>query len=302
MKAVVLKAYGDVDQLIYEEVEKPKPGAGEVLVRIAATSINPIDFKLRSGAMKAQMPLQLPTILGRDLAGEVAELGEGVAGLHIGQRVLALANNTYAEYATVKGELVAAIPDGLSFEQAAALPLVTLTGAQLIERGVKIKQGQSVIITGGLGGVGRTAIFVAMQHHGQVIAAVRSSQMAEAEALGTLALVALEDEEGLSAFQQIDAFADTIGGAVAAKLFKYLRSGAVYASVVGVPEEAKNYDIHAEAVYSQPDAARLSQLAAEVAANRLKIPVAKVMKLSEIREAHHLAEAGGVRGKIVLTP
>src|SRR5271154_2402424 len=120
MKAVVLKAYGDVDQLSYEEVETPRPGSGEVLVRIAATSLNPIDWKLRSGAMREFIPLELPTIPGYDLAGEVAELGPGVSSIKVGQRVMALTSKTYAEYAVVKADTLASIPAGLTFEQAAA--------------------------------------------------------------------------------------------------------------------------------------------------------------------------------------
>ena len=299
MKAVVLKAYGDVDQLSYEEVPTPRPGSGEVLVRIAATSLNPIDWKLRSGVMREFFPLELPTILGYDVAGEVAELGEGVSSFVVGQRVMALASQAHAEYAVVKADTLASIPAGLTFEQAAALPLVTLTGAQLIERGIKPKTGQSILLTGGLGGVGRTAAYVAGQHHAQVVAAVRPKQLAEAESLGTRAVVSLEDEEGLAKFPDLDSFADTIGGPVAAKLLKLLRHGAVYATVVGAPPEASNYDIHVEMVEVRPNAVQLAQLAEDVAKGRFKIPVAKVMKLAEIAEAHRLGQAGGA-GKIVL--
>ena len=302
MKAIVLKAYGDVDQLLYEEVERPRPGSGEVLVRIAAASLNPIDWKLRSGAMKEFMPLEFPVIPGYDLAGEVAELGPGVTSFQVGQRVMAVASHAYAEYAVVKADVLTLIPASLGFEQAAALPLVTLTGTQLIERGIKPKTGQSVLLTGALGGVGRTAAYVAGQHHAQVIAAVRPSQMEEAESLGTRAVVSLEDEEGLAKFADIDSFADTIGGAVAAKLLRLLRPGAIYATVVGAPPEAANYDIHVEMVQMQPDAARLAQLAEALVKGEFKIPIVKVMKLSEAAEAHRLGQAGGAGGKIVLVP
>ncbi len=302
MKAIVLKAYGDVDQLLYEEVERPRPGSGEVLVRIAAASLNPIDWKLRSGAMKEFMPLEFPVIPGYDLAGEVAELGPGVTSFQVGQRVMAVASHAYAEYAVVKADVLTAIPASLGFEQAAALPLVTLTGTQLIERGIKPKTGQSVLLTGALGGVGRTAAYVAGQHHAQVIAAVRPSQMEEAESLGTRAVVSLEDQEGLAKFADIDSFADTIGGAVAAKLLRLLRPGAIYATVVGAPPEAANYDIHVEMVQMQPDAARLAQLAEALVKGEFKIPIVKVMKLSEAAEAHRLGQAGGAGGKIVLVP
>jgi len=302
MKAVVLKAYGDVDQLSYEEVEQPRPGSGEVLVRIAAASLNPIDWKLRSGAMKEFMPLEFPAILGYDLAGEVAEPGAEVMSFKAGQRVMAVASRTYAEYAVVKADALTLIPDALSFEHAAALPLVTLTGATLIERGIKPKMGQSVLLTGALGGVGRTAAYVAGQHYAQVIAAVRPSQLEEAESLGTRAVVSLEDEEGLAKFVDIDSFADTVGGPVAAKLLKLLRPGAVYATVVGAPPEAANYDIRAEMVEMHPDAGRLAQLAEAFVKGEFKIPIAKVMKLSEAGEAHRLGQAGGAGGKIVLVP
>jgi NADPH:quinone reductase-like Zn-dependent oxidoreductase len=302
MKAVILKGYGDIDQLSYEEVETPRPASGEVLVKIAATSINPIDWKLRSGAMREFMPIEFPAIPGYDLAGEVAELGPGVISFKVGQRVMAVASNTYAEYAVVKAEIIAAIPDGLSFEEAAALPLVMLTGAQLIERGIKPKSGQSILLTGALGGVGRTAAYMAAQHHAQVIAAVRPTQLAEAESLGTLALVSLEDEEGLAKFSDIDSFADTVGGPVAAKLLKHLRRGAIYATVVGAPPEAAKYDLRVEMVQMQPSAAQLTKLAGDVAKGRFKIPIAKVMKLSEAGEGQRLGQGGGAGGKIVLVP
>ena len=301
MKAVVLRAYGDAEQLSYEEVEQPRPGSGEVLVRIAAASLNPIDWKVRSGAMKEFMPLEFPAILGYDLAGEVAELGEGVTSLKAGQRVMGVAGSAYAEYAVVKADVLTSIPGALGFEQAAALPLVTLTGTQLIERGIKPKTGQSVLLTGALGGVGRTAAYLAGQHYAQVIAAVRPSQLEEAESLGTRAVVSLEDEEGLAKFIDLDSFADTVGGPVAAKLLKLLRPGAVYATVVGAPPEAANYDIRSEMVQMQPDAVRLAQLAGAFVKGEFKIPIAKVMKLSEAAEAHRLGQAGA-GGKIVLVP
>jgi len=302
MKAVVLKEYGGVDNLLYEDVETPRPGEGEILVKVSSASVNPIDWKLRSGALQEVFPLEFPAILGRDLAGEVAAFGGGVSGFAVGQRVMALTNHTYAEYAIVKAKDIAPIPDGLSFEQAAALPLVVLTGAQLIESGLKLRPGQSVLLTGSVGSVGRSAAFVAAQHGLQVIAVVRGSQLAEAESLGTLGLVAAEDEQGLSTFKEIDGVADTVGGTVALRMLKHLHPGGVFASVLGVPKEAAHYDLRAERIMVQPDAARLFELAEDVAKGRFKIPTAKVFQLSEIRKAHQLGEAGGAGGKIVLVP
>jgi NADPH:quinone reductase-like Zn-dependent oxidoreductase len=301
MKAVVLKGYGGLDQLSYEDVETPKPGVGEVLVKVAATSLNPVDWKLRVGELKEVFPLQFPAILGRDLAGEVAELGSGVTSLKVGDRVMALANNTYAEYVVAKAEDLTRIPEGLTFERAAALPLVALTGAALFEQGVKLKGGQSLLVTGAVGGVGRTAAYVAGTHHVQVIAVVRASQLVEAESMGTLAVVALDDEQGLAKFQDIDGVADTVGHDVALSMLKHLRHGGMFASVVGIPKEIADYDIRAEMVQVKPDAGRLAELAEDFAEGRFEIPIVKTLKLSEIREAHRLGEAGGLGGKIVLT-
>ena len=144
MKAVLVRDYGDVNQLVYGDTPDLKPGAGEVLVKMAATSINPIDWKLRRGDLKALMPLQFPAILGRDLAGEVVGLGDGVKTRKIGDRVLGLVNHAYAEYVLCKADELALIPSGLSFEQAAALPLVVLTGAQLIEKGIRPRSGETL--------------------------------------------------------------------------------------------------------------------------------------------------------------
>jgi NADPH:quinone reductase-like Zn-dependent oxidoreductase len=139
MKAVLLYSYGDSSQLRHEETEMPRYGDNEVLVRLLATSINRIDVKIRSGAAKSRFSIEFPAILGRDLCGEVAEKGRNVQGFPKGMRVMALANGTYAEYTVAKADVLAPIPDALSFEQAGALPRVTTTGTQLIERAVKSK-------------------------------------------------------------------------------------------------------------------------------------------------------------------
>ncbi len=183
MKAVQLHAYGGVDQLFYEDVPEPKPGNGELLVKVAATSVNPIDWKLRRGDMKAATPLHLPAILGYDVAGTVVSLGPGAQGFQPGERVMGLVDHAYAEFLVAKSEALTRIPDGLDTEDAAALPLVTLTGTQLIEKGVQPKAGQTVLVTGAMGNVGRTAVYVAKKHGMKVIAGVKASQRKEAETL-----------------------------------------------------------------------------------------------------------------------
>ncbi|MGA8440849.1 MAG: NADP-dependent oxidoreductase [Candidatus Sulfotelmatobacter sp.] len=302
MKAVRLYAYGDPTQLRYEDTDIPHYSDNEVLVRMHATSINPIDVKIRSGAAKSRMPIEFPAILGRDLSGEVVETGRNVQGFPKGMRVMALANGTYAEYTVTKADVLAPIPDASSFEQAGALPLVTSTGAQLIERAVKPKAGQTVLVTGALGGVGRTAVHVARKHEARVLAGVRAKEKAEAAKLSVDGIVAVDSEKEIGHLHDLDAIADTVGGATIQRLLKTIRKGGVLGSVLGEPEGVDKYDIRVEAFMVQPDAARLHQLADDAARNQFSIPIAKTMKLQEIQEAHRIFERGGLSGKIVLIP
>src|SRR5713226_5490563 len=170
MKAIVLHEYGPASLLTYEDVEDPKPAAGEVLVRVSATSINPADWKVRAGAVKDIIPVKFPYIPGCDLAGTVLEVGEGVTGFEPGDCVMAMAPHTYAELCTVKASNLVNIPAGLPMTTAAALPLVTLTGDNLIRLGANVQPGQTVLITGALGSVGRSAVFAASQIGARIIA------------------------------------------------------------------------------------------------------------------------------------
>jgi len=301
MNAVVLYEYGETDKLQYKtDQQEPPFGANEVRVRVRATSVNPIDWKLRSGAARARMPIEFPAILGRDLAGDVADLGRGVTGFKKGQRVMALANGTYAEFTTVKADILAPIPDALSFEQAAALPLVLTTGAQLIERGVQPQPGWTVLVTGALGGVGRTAVHVARKHGAHVIAGVKSSQREEAAKLGAERVVALDDEKDIATLRDLDAIADTVGGVTIAGLLKALKPGGVLGSVLGEPKEAAGKNIQVHAIQAQPDASRLHELAEDVARGEFSIPIAKVFRLDEARKAQDFAEHDHPNGKVLL--
>lgn len=301
MKAVLLRGYGSVDQLVYEDVPIPVAASGEVLVKLTSTSINPIDYKIRRGDMKDIMPLQLPTIPGYDLAGRVVALGEGGTGLELDTLVMGVTDHTYAEYVPCKAQILALMPKGLDPADAGAFPLVLQTGAQLIEKGIGPKSGQRLLVTGALGGVGRTAVHVAKQHGAYVIAGVRASQRAAAAELNADQIVAIDDPGEIAALQELDAVADTIGRDVIDRLLPRIKKNGILATVVGKPGSADGYDVQVNEVWSEPDAKRLQQLAAEVARGALTIPIAGRLKLAEIRQAHELAEKGAA-GKVVLRP
>jgi NADPH:quinone reductase-like Zn-dependent oxidoreductase len=299
MKAVLLHGYGGVDQLVYEEVPIPIAGAGEVLVKLSSTSINPIDYKIRRGDMKEIMPLPLPDILGYDLAGQVVALGEGVTGVEVNDLVLGVTDHTYAEYVTCKAKDLAHMPDGFNAVEAGVLPLVLETGTQLIELGVRPRSGERVLITGALGSVGRTAVHIAKKHGAYVIAGVRASQRTEAEKLGADEVVAVDED--LGDLKDLDAVADTVGRDVIDRLIPHIRKNGVLATVVGKPKSADGRDLQVQEVWAVPDARRLEQLVQEIASGEFTIPIAKRFTLAEIRKAHELAEKGAA-GKVLLTP
>ncbi len=300
MKAIQLHGYGDVDQLVYEDVPDPKPQSGEVLVQVVSTSVNPIDYKLRSGAMQQQMKLQFPMILGSDVAGVVHAVAPDVTSLKVGDRVIGLVKQSYAEFLVAKAEELALAPAGIPLEEAGRLPLVLVTGAQLIERGVQPKPGERVLVTGAVGSVGRTAVHVARSLGAHVIAGVRKNQLEEAKLIAE-ETVALDDDAAIQALAPFDALADTVDGPTIAKLLpKYNRKGA-FASVLGKPDAAEKAGVEVKTVYAQPDAHRLRQLAEEVAAGKLQIPIAKSFPLREAGAAQKFAEAGA-SGKVILLP
>jgi len=299
MKAVLLRGYGDVSQLSYEDVPEPLAAAGEVLVKTIAVSINPIDWKLRRGDLKEMMPLEFPTILGRDLSGEVVALGEGVEGLKVGERVFGLVNRSYAEYVVCKPVDLARTPENLDGIDAAALPLVLLTGSQVIEVGVRPRPGEIILITGAIGGVGRTAVHVAKQHGAHVIAGVRSSQRVEAEGLGADRVIALDDMKEIAGLPELDAVADMVGHETIDRILHRIKKNGVLATVLGAPPSAEGRDLRVVTIWAQPDSVRLEELGREVARGLFSIPISKRFELSQIREAQQLAEKGGI-GKIVL--
>ncbi len=300
MKAVVLPSYGEADRLEVREIAEPSPGPNEIKVRVAAAGINPIDWKLRSGAAKARIPLDLPAILGRDVSGEVVALGPRVTDFHVGERVLGFVKNGYADYVVAPVGAWAEVPEALDLVDAAALPLVLLTGAQLVEEAADVKEGETVLVTGATGSVGRVAVFCAKARGAKVYAGVRAEHEVEAAKLGVHGVVALDDDREIEALPMLDALADTVGGETTLKVLRKLKPGARIGTTVGEPAGAKERGFVVHAFLARPDAARLAELTADVAAGELVIPIAKRFPFDEAAQAMRLAEKGG-GGKVLLT-
>ncbi len=299
MKAIVVHEYGGPEVLKFEEYPDPVPSQGEVLVRVAAASVNPIDYKRRAGFTKDFYPIHFPGLMGVDMAGTVVKVGPGVEAFTDGNQVFAVADNTYAELCVVKADILADIPEGLDLIQAAALPLVTTTGNQLLSA-TGIKAGQTVMVVGAVGNVGRSAVFTAKERGATVIAGVLKRQMDEAKTVGADQVVATDDDTAIANLPPLDAVADTVGGRTAEKVIARVKPGGVYASVVGAPQNASDYpSVKVMPVYSTPDAKTLQYMAEAVRDGKLVIPISEKMPLNKAAEAHAAAEKGGI-GKIVL--
>lgn len=298
MKAVVLTGYGDVDQLELRELPAPRVGPGELSVRVSGASVNPVDWKIRKGELRGAMPIELPMILGRDASGEVIEVGPGARGFPIGARVMGYVQGAYAERVVARAESWAIVPPQLDLIDAAAIPLVGLTGSQLIDA-VDPSAGQTLLITGAIGSVGRVAVFAARARGPQVWAGVRRTQKQDAAQLGVDHVVALDDDRELDALPQFDAIADTVGGDTMQKLLSHVRRGGTIGSVLGKPPGAEERGLVVRAIFSHPDPVRLAELGRAVAERRLVLPIARRFPLAQVRAAHQLAErAAG--GKVIL--
>ncbi|MGA9040065.1 MAG: NADP-dependent oxidoreductase [Terriglobales bacterium] len=301
MKAIVVHQYGGPEVLKFEDYPDPVPGPGEVLVRVAATSVNPIDYKRRAGLTKDFYPLQFPGLIGVDMAGTVVKVGQGVEGFSIGDQVFAMADNTYAELCVVKAEVLAKVPKGLDLIQAAALPLVTTTGNQLMSA-TGIKAGQTVLVVGAAGNVGRSAVFTAKERGATVIAGVLKRQMQndEAKTVGADQVIATDDDTAIANLPPLDAVADTVGGRTAEKLIAKVKPGGLYASVVEPPQNAAKYtSVKVVHVFSKFDRKTLEFMAEAVRDGKLVIPISQKLPLREAAEAQATAEKGGI-GKILL--
>jgi NADPH:quinone reductase-like Zn-dependent oxidoreductase len=302
MKAVRIHEYGGPETLKYEvDVPEPQLGADGVVIAAVATSVNPIDWKVRSGARQKDFPLTLPAILGRDVSGVVHTVGSNVRTFKPGDRVLAMTEAAYAEFVVVEGAQVTHLPDGVDPVDAAAIPLVVLTGEQLVRLATRASKGQTVIVSGALGSVGRAAVHAAKKLGAHVIAAVRGRQLAEARSLDASDVVALDDDAALAALPMVDGVADTVGGETAAKLFAKVKDSGTfgYASVLpeGVP--ARNPSVHVTRVFAKPDPAKVREFADDIRDGKFVLPISQRLPLRDAAKAHALVQQGG-GGKVIL--
>src|ERR1700728_4746471 len=297
MKAVVLHEYGGPEKLKFEDkVPDPRISGDTVLIAATAASVNPIDWKMRSGARQKDFPLSFPAVLGRDVSGVVRAVGANVKHFKAEDRVLALSNATYSELVAVNDSDVTHLPDGVGLADAAAIPLIALTGDQLVRLATNVQKGQFVLITGALGSVGRAAVHTAKKIGAQVIAGVRGKELDDARSLGVSDVLAIDDDKAIENFRLVDAVVDTVGGDVAAKLIaKVKQSGSFgYAAVLPESAAAQNPTVKVMRVFTQPDPSKVREFADDVRDGTFVLPIGRRLPLRDAAEAHVLGQKGGI--------
>lgn len=310
---MAIEAYGGPERLRLMELPVPVPGDEEVLIEIACTSVNPVDWKIREGQLKDRLPNVFPIIPGWDAAGTVKAVGANVTRFKGGERVFAYCRKptiqwgTYAEYVAMEARHVALMPKNLSFAQAAAIPLTTLTAWQSLFDRACLGDGQTVLIHAGAGGVGGMAIQLARHVGAKVYATASRVNHDYVRGLGAAHVIDYRSENFLDVIrrlepQGVDVVLDTIGAQVYRASFAALKRGGFMVSIREQPDEqlAAQYGVRAGYVFVQPDGEQLGAIAYLLEEGALRPPHIEEMRLEDAAAAQERSRAGHVRGKIVL--
>ncbi len=306
MKAVRIHKYGGPEVLQYEDAPRPEPQAGEVLVRVHAAGVNPIDWNVREGHMKDFWPHQFPLILGWDLSGVVEKLGGGVSRFKIGDEVYSVPDPTrdgaYADYIVVRESELALKPNSLHHIRAAAVPLAALTAWQSLFDTAQLQPGQRVLIHAGSGGVGHLAVQLAKWKGAYIFATASTKNQDFLRELGVDEPTDYTQQRFEDIARKIDIVLDTLGGDTQERSWQVLNKGGALLSIVQPPsaEKAKELGVRAAFVASHPNGAQLVEIAKIIDSGKLQPVIDRILPLSEVHRAHELSQSGHTRGKIVL--
>lgn len=302
MKASVVTAYGGPEVMKYRDMPDPELGPGDVLIKVAGIGINPEDMLERNGDLKDHWTLQFPAIIGLDVSGTVVATGDGVADLKAGDRVCGWSYHTYAELVVDKAMLFAKVPEQMDLVDAAAVPLVGVTGSQLIRVAGGVQPGQTVLVSGASGAVGRCAVYVASLSGAHVIAGVQQTQLDQAASIGAHETVALDDPAAFAMLPQVDVVANMLRGKPATQLLAKVKDGGTFASVTGAPEGAADFPkVRVVPFVSKQDREVIAFMAGAVAGGKLTIPIGRREKLADAGAAQAEFTRGGI-GKVLLAP
>ncbi len=303
MRAAVIREYGSNDVVEIAEVDRPEPNEGEVLVRVHAAGVNPVDWKIRGG-MGQRMGMTLPIHLGSELVGTIAKLGAGVDNFQQGETIFGMVHTgAFAEYAVAKAINVVRVPDNIDIIHAAAFPLAGSTAWQALIDEAGLSAGQRLLITNSSGGVGSLAVQFAKARGAHVIAVASGRNEEFVRALGADEFIDYTTGPFEDAARDVDVVLDTMGGEIFQRALKTLKKGGFMVTVVAFPDdEAERYGVRVKRSFTVPSARNLALIAQLVAAGKVVAHIDTVLPLNAIREAFALSEAGRARGKIVLKP
>jgi NADPH:quinone reductase-like Zn-dependent oxidoreductase len=305
MKAVRIHSFGGPEQLKLEDVPQPEPEAEEVLVKVHAAGVNPVDRAVRAGYLKERVFHRLPLTLGWDLAGTVEYRGPGVKKFGPGDEVFAKADiqrdGAYAEYICVKASSLALKPTRLNFAKAASLPTPALSAWQCLFDAADLQEGQRVLIQGAAGGVGHLAVQLAKWKGAKVLATCRSADIEYLEKLGADEVIDFEEVHFEKSIEPVDVVLDTVGGEVMERSYQTLKPRGILVTLIGRPNlaEVRAKGLRAVHVNTVADAGQLTKIASLCDDRTLEPTIFKTLHLSEAKQAHELLD-GHKRGKIVL--
>ena len=306
MKAIRLDAFGAAEQLELQDVPTPVPGARDVLVRVIAAGVNPVDWKIRSGALAALFPVKPPVTLGWDAAGIVTAVGAEVDGFKAGDAVFFFADfahgGTYAEFVAVDAAQVALKPRSVSFASAAAIPTPALAAWRAVVEIANVQPGQKVLVHGGGGPLGSVAAQLAHRAGAHVTVTAGDASIAIARATGADDVIDYQRQAFETLVHDVDVVIDTVGGPVQEASWGTLKRGGILVATAMPPsaERAAAAGVRAEMLQTPPNGEVLARIAGMVDAGQLRVAVSHEFALADAARAHQLGESGQARGKIVL--
>jgi len=306
MKAVRLHAYGGPEVLVLEEALRPQAGPGEVLVRVHAVGVNPLDWKVRAGHVQGWLKHRLPLIPGWDVSGVVEAAAPDVTAFKVGEAVYGLLDSSrdgaYAEYVAAPALNLALKPKSIDHVQAAAVPVGCLAAWQSLFEVAGLKAGQTVLIHAAAGGVGHFAVQLAKWKGARVIGTASAGNAGFLRDLGADEVIDYRATKFEEAVRGVDVVLDTLGGDTQQRSWQVLKKGGILVTTLSIasPEAAAQHGVRGQGFRARPDAAQLAEIAILIDAGQLKPAITMVLPLAKAAQAHEMSQAGHGRGKIVL--
>jgi len=306
MKAIVIHEYGGPEVLKYEDVPRPEPKADQILIRVIAAGVNPVDGMIRSGMFAKDGNGAFPMVLGGDIAGVVERVGNKITKFKAGDPVFAYVSldsgGGYAQYAVVPEGDAAPKPKSLTYVEAGAVPIVALTAWQALIDTAKLNAGQTVLIHGGSGGVGSFAIQIAKARGAKVIATASTANQDLLKQLGTDVAVDYTKQKFEDVAKDVDVVLDSVGKDTLTRSYGVVKKGGIIVSLVARPNQSdlEKHGIRGVALSVEPNSGELAQIGKLIDEKKIRVIVSQTFPLSEAKKAQEQVASGHTRGKIVL--